>query len=113
MRETQAVADYECSALNVLDADLQASLALSRATLRALAALSPVINAAAEAALEEEFARAVERSAPQRTLDIVEEVRQRLERAPAEGRIALALERALIDAAEALPQMILPTSRVA
>ena len=103
MHENLAVADYERSALSVLDADLQASLALSRATLRALAALSPMLSTAADAALEEEAVRAAERSAPQRTLDIVEAVRQGLQRAPAEARIARALERALVDAAEALP----------
>jgi hypothetical protein len=110
VRETLAIAEHERDAILALDADLQASLALSRATLRALAALSPVLNIAAEAALEEEVARAAACAAPQRTLDIVEEVRQRLRRAPAEARIASALERALVDAAEALP---FPASRVA
>ena len=103
MRENLAVADHERSTLGVLNADLQASLALSRATLRALAALSPMLSTAADAALEEEAARAAERSAPQRTLDIVEDARQGLLHAPAEARIARALERALVDAAEALP----------
>jgi hypothetical protein len=103
VREDLAVANYERSALGVLDADLQASLALSRATLRALAALSPMLSTAADAALEEEAARATERSAPQRTLDIVEGARQGLLHAPAEARIARAQERALVDAAEALP----------
>lgn len=97
------MAESDRDVLHAMDADLQASLALSRATLRALASLSPMLNTAADAALEEEAARASERSAPQRTLDIVEDARQGLQHAPAEARIARALERALIDAAEALP----------
>jgi hypothetical protein len=103
VRESLAQAEPDRDVLRALDADLQASLALSRATLQALAALSPVLNTAAEAALEEEAARAAERAAPQRTLDIVEDLRQRLQHSPAEARIARALERALVDAAEALP----------
>lgn len=110
MRETLALAEHERSALSALDADIQASLALSRAMLRALAALSPALNCAAEAALEEEAERAAERDAPQRTLDIVEETRLGLQRAPAEARLAQALERALVDAAAALP---LSAARVA
>ena len=86
-----------------MDADVQASLALHRATLRALAALSPLLNTAADAALSEEVARAAEQAAPQRMLDTVEDTRRRLQRAPAEARIANALQRALVDAAEALP----------
>lgn len=110
MREIQAEAEHDRNVLRGLDADLQASLALSRATLRALAALSPLLNTATEAALEDEADRAAERAAPQRTLDIVEDMRLRLQHAPAEARIARALERALVDAAEALP---LRASRVA
>jgi hypothetical protein len=103
VREIPALAEPDRDVLRALDADLQASLALSRATLRALSALSPMLNTAADAALEEEAARAVERAAPQRTLDIVEDIRRRLQHAPVEARIARALERALVDAAEALP----------
>jgi len=108
--EILALAEPDRDVLRALDADLQASLALSRATLRALAALSPMLNTAAEAALEEEAARAVESAAPQRTLDIVEDMRQNLQHAPAKARIARALERALVTAAEALP---IRASRVA
>jgi hypothetical protein len=90
-------------ALREMDADIQAALALNRATLRALAALSPLLNTAADAALEDEAERAAKRDAPQRTVDIVAEARQRLLRAPAEARIARALKLALVDAAEALP----------
>ncbi len=92
-------------ALRSLDADLQACLALNRATLRALATLSPLLNSAADAALEEEAERAAS-AASKRVTDVVEEVRERLQQAPAEARIALALQRALHDAADALPRHI-------
>ena len=106
MRETLAPAQDEIRAtLSAMDADVQAALALNRATLRALAALSPLLNTAAEAALEEEAERAAMRSAPQRTLDIVEDVLQRLQRAPAEARMVQALQRALVDAAEGVPAL--------
>jgi hypothetical protein len=101
--ETLVVAEEDRGVLNALNADIQASLALSRATLRALAALSPALNSAAEAALEDETERAVERNAPKRTLEIVEDARLRLQQAPAEAELARALQRVLIDAAEALP----------
>jgi hypothetical protein len=102
VRDTLAVAELSCSELHALNADVQASLALSRATLRALAALSPTLGTAADAALEEEAHRAAESGAPQRMRDIVDDVRRRLQQAPAEARIARALERALVDAAEVL-----------
>lgn len=105
MREITAEDDVRRT-LSCMDADVQASLALHRATLRALAALSPLLNAAADAALDEEAVRAVEEAAPQRVVDIVEDTRLRLQRAPAEARIASALQRALVDAAEALPSRI-------
>jgi hypothetical protein len=103
VRETLALAedDVRC-ALRDMDADIQAALALSRATLRALSALSPLLNTAADAALEEE----ADRSAPPRTLGILADARQRLQQAPAEARIARALQMALVDAAEALPARV-------
>ncbi|MGZ3402282.1 MAG: hypothetical protein ACXWKN_02775 [Phenylobacterium sp.] len=106
MREIRALAEDDRGAICALDADLQAALALSRATLRALAALSPALNTAADAALEEEADRCAERAAPQRTLDIVAGARQDLQRPPAEARIVKALERALVDAANALPSAV-------
>lgn len=104
MRENLALAEDHRGALRAMDADLQAALALSRATLRALAALSPALNTAADAALEDEADRCAERRAPQRTLDIVAEARQALQHPPAETRMVRALERALVDAANALPR---------
>jgi hypothetical protein len=103
VRETLALAEEDRSALRALDADLQAALALSRATLRALAALSPALNIAADAALEEEAERCNRSAAPQRTLDIVADARQDLQSPPAEARVIRALECALVNAANALP----------
>jgi hypothetical protein len=103
VREILALAEEDRGALRALDADLQAALALSRATLRALAALSPALNTAADAALGEEAERCTRSAAPQRTLDIVAEARQDLQQPPAEARVIRALERALVDAANALP----------
>ena len=88
--------------LRVMDADVQASLALSRATLHALAALSPAVHRAADLALEEEVERAERTAAPQQVVDIVSEARLRLQQAPEEARAALALEQALVKAAESL-----------
>jgi hypothetical protein len=104
VREILALAedDVRC-ALRSMDADIQAALALNRATLHALAALSPLAQTAADAALEDEVERAADRAAPQRTLDTVNDARLRLQRAPAEARIARALQHALVDAAQALP----------
>lgn len=57
--------------LQALDADLQAALALSRATLHALAALSPRSKLNIDAALEDEIDRADEAGAPQQVIDSV------------------------------------------
>ena len=54
MNQTVSFADEDVRrVLRSMSAEVQASLALSRATLQALAALSPTLNAAAEQALEE------------------------------------------------------------
>lgn len=104
MREIQTPAEVDVrGALSALNADVQAALALSRATLHALAALSPLLNSAADAALEEEADRAAGDATAQRVLDIVADVRERLQRAPEEARMANALQRALVEAAESLP----------
>jgi hypothetical protein len=88
--------------LRTMDADVQASLALTRAALHALATLSPALWRAADLALEEEAENAQRRAAPQRMIDIVLQARLRLEQAPEEARKAMVLERALVEAAEAL-----------
>lgn len=88
--------------LRVMDADVQASLALTRAALHVLAALSPALHRAADLALEEEAERAERLAAPQRVIDVVTEARTRLQQAPEEARLARVLERALVQAASAL-----------
>lgn len=98
MRETIAEDDMRHT-MNSVEAHVRASLALHRATLHALAALSPVLNTAADAALQDEASRA----GPSRVREMVEDTRLRLRRAPGEARIARALQHALVDAAEALP----------
>jgi hypothetical protein len=98
VRETIAQDDMRHT-MNRVEAHVQASLALHRATLHALAALSPLLNTAADAALEDEATRA----GPAQVREMVEDTRQRLRRAPGEARIARALQHALVDAAEALP----------
>jgi len=100
VREPLAASERDPSAPS---AEILAALAISRATLHALAALSQVAQTAAEAALEEEADRIRRDRAPLRTLDLVEETRARLQAAPAEARMARALQRALVDAAGALP----------
>jgi hypothetical protein len=88
--------------LRAIDADVQASLALTRAALHTLAALSPALWRAADLALEEEAENAQRRAAPQQMIDIVEQARLRLQQAPEEARKAMVLEQALVDAADAL-----------
>jgi len=99
-RLTQAIAEDDMrGALRSLDADVQACLALNRATLRTLAAMSQLLTSAAEAACEEE----ADRARSPRVIEVLDCVRERLQRAPAEARMVEALERALAEAAEALP----------
>jgi hypothetical protein len=100
VQKSVAQADADERSLQALQAEVQACLALNRAMLRALTALSPVANTAADAALEEE---AEQSDASRRTVEIIAHVRDRLRDAPAEARLARALERALVEAAEALP----------
>src|SRR6185436_19411305 len=84
-------------------ADVAASLALSRAMLQALAALSPTAGAACEQALESEIAQARRLAAPQRVVDLIEDARSRLYDVPAADEPMSALERALHAAAAAIP----------
>ena len=81
------------------------ALALSRATLQALAALSPNAGIAAEHALESEIALARRLAAPQRVVDLIEDARSRLFDTPEESEPISALERALHAAAAALPDI--------
>lgn len=91
--------------MKALSADVQASLALNRALLQALSAMSPTLNAAAERALDDEIDHAVRQSAPQRVVELIEGARGRVQDAPSEVEMTSALERALIAAADALPDI--------
>ena len=88
--------------LRALSADMQASLALSRAALGAIASMSPALNAAAEAAIDREIER-VSDQAPSRVLEVLEDMRDRVQAIPDEADKMSALERALVAAADALP----------
>jgi hypothetical protein len=102
-----ALADEEVRrVMRSVSADVQASLALSRAMLQALAAVTPATGTACEQALESEIALARRLAAPQRVVDLIEEARSRLYDAPqdpADAGPMRALERALHAAAAALP----------
>ena len=107
MHQIVALADEEvrrvmCS----VSADMQASLALSRAMLQALAAVTPAIGTACEQALESEIALARRLAAPQRVVDLIEDARSQLYDPPhdtADAESMSLLERALHAAAAALP----------
>ena len=104
MHQIVALADEEVRrVMRSVSADVQASLALSRATLQALAALSPSAGTTVELALESEAALARRLAAPQRVVDLIEDARSRLFDVPEESEPMNALERALHAAAAALP----------
>jgi len=104
--QTVALADEDTRrTLRVISAEVQAALALSRATLRALAALSPSLNTAAETALDDEADLARRLAAPQRVIDVIEEARDGLGETSEQAGMFGALERALVAAADALPEI--------
>lgn len=104
MQQIVALADEEVRrVMRSVSADVAAALALSRATLQALAALSPTLGAAAEHALESEVALARRLAAPQRVVDLIEDARSRLYDLPQDNEPMSALERALHAAAAAAP----------
>lgn len=106
MNQTVALADQDVRrALRAISAEVQASLALSRATLQALAAFSPTLNAAAETALEQEIDLARRLAAPQRMVDVIEDAKARLCDIPEQIEMMSALERALVSAADSLPDV--------
>jgi hypothetical protein len=96
--------DIAC-AIRAIDSDVKASLALSRATLRIVASLSPSLHAAADTVLEAEADNAFRYDPPtaQRVFDTIEDARSELRAALAEALMVRDLERALIDAADVLP----------
>lgn len=106
MRQIAAFADEDTRRMmTALSADVQASLALNRALLQALAALSPSLTAAADEALECELEEAAQEAAPQRVVEYIAGVRERVTATPNEAEKMAALERALIAAADALPDI--------
>ena len=107
MHQIVALADEEVRrVMRSVSADVQASLALSRAMLQALAAVTPAAGTACEQALESEITRARRLAAPQRVVDLIEDARSRLYDVSQDASHAepmSALERALHAAAAALP----------
>ena len=88
----------EPARLSALEAEVQACQALCRAGLHALAALSGAAGRAAEVALEREADKASSPLAARRLIA----AREQLSADPTEVALASAIERALIEAAEAL-----------
>ncbi|WP_293457817.1 hypothetical protein [Phenylobacterium sp.] len=106
MIEMVALADEDIRRLlRQLSADVQASLALSRATLQAVASLSPALGEAVEAALEQELDMAREAKAAQQAVDHIEAARARVQEAPGQVETMSAMAHALIAAANALPDI--------
>jgi len=99
VQQTVALAEKDSLRIRNLQEEVQACLALNRAMLQALAAMSPMVGAAADIALEEEAER---EALPERAARIIEQARQDLQCSPAEARRTRLLERALIGAAEAM-----------
>jgi hypothetical protein len=86
-----------------MSADIAAALALSRAALHAVATISPIHCAASEVALNDELERAHELSAV-RTVEVLEDVRSRLQGLPEQMALMAVLQQALVAAADALPE---------
>jgi HPt (histidine-containing phosphotransfer) domain-containing protein len=80
-------------------------LALSRATLQAIASISPALSAAAEEALDHELELAARQDAPQRVVETIQAAQARLQDIPDQVEMMSALERALLAAADALPDI--------
>lgn len=103
MQQSIAFADEDLRhAVRALSADVQAALALSRATLQAIATLTPALGAAAESAIDQELERAHELGA-QRSVEVLTDVQTRLLEVPGQADMLSALESALLAAAAALP----------
>ena len=107
MHQIAALADEEARRMmRAMSADVQASLALSRATLQAVAALSQVACDAAEDALAQEIDVARRLASPDRMIAALEMARACLAGGTEDDLAAMsALERALHAAADALPDL--------
>lgn len=100
MQQSLARADDDLgNIIRGLAAEIEVSVALSRAMMRTLAALSPTCAATAGAVLEDEAVRALEEH-NQHIIDAIDDVQSRLRNARQEDVMAQAVERALIQAAD-------------
>ena len=106
MQQTVALADEDVRrVIRAVSADVQAALALSRAALQTIASLSPMLGAAAEDALDGELDLADRQAASPRVIEAIEDARSRLQVMPEQAELMSALERALLAAADALPEL--------
>lgn len=107
MHQIVALADEDVrQMLRAISADVQASLALSRATLQAVAALSQMASDVADDALSQEIDLAQRLTSPDRMIAVLEEARVSLAGGTEDDLAAMsALERALHAAADALPDL--------
>lgn len=104
MSPTITLADDDVRhALKALSAEVQASLALNRAALQALAALSPTLAGVTERALDDELDVARHSGAAQRVVELIEDARDRLQDGVEDMEMIGALQHALVAAADALP----------
>lgn len=105
MQQIVALADEEVRRImRGVGAEVQASLALNRALLQALAAMSQQAGAVIEQVLEAEADDARRLAAPQRAVDLIEDARARLYDVPTDDPRMAALERALQAAARDTPE---------
>ena len=102
--------DVAPRALWSVDADICASLAISLATLQAFTALSPLTRPTAEASVEDEIARIAgqDQAAARRVLDMLQDMRDRVQRAIDQTWLQRDLELAILKAATALPDTEAP-----
>lgn len=106
MSQISTLADEDVRrALKAVSAEVQASLAVNRAVLQALAALSPSLSRVAERALDDELDLARRGGAPQQVLELIEDARDRLQDDPIGIEMMGSLELALAAAADALPDI--------
>jgi hypothetical protein len=102
----QSLARFDDDLSNVvrgLAADVQISMALSRALLQTVAALSPACSVTAEHALQDEADRAVRTGSQGRVVAALEELHAKITSQPLEDDMCQVLEAALIKAAEQIP----------
>ncbi|WP_068877184.1 MULTISPECIES: hypothetical protein [unclassified Phenylobacterium] len=91
--------------LEPASAEVLACLALNRAILQTLASLSPTLAGVAERALSDELGLARGSGAPHRTVELIEDARDRLQDDAGALEMMGALEMALVAAADALPDI--------